>query len=445
MPFNPFDKPIGEALAVADLQLLISRSVSEGYYVEYKGQMQSNDKIAKSIAALANTHGGWYFVGVEVDKTHNVATNICGFSLSATPDPIATVRDVAKSRISPPPVFYPQVVNMTSDLVVLVVYVPEDQDTPFLTKDGRIYRRIADSSDPVYEKDRYAIDQLYAQGQENVSRFERFCNDSRVFAKSESGVGWVNIFLAPYPNGMLDKKDLLTEKDSLEKLLQRSKEQIAVSLFEKLGISGSVPFTSGQVTHRSVILRQVAPMHVAFNSLTIEFFTDGSAKFFIPLPYAIEVTQCDVPEEVESHVVEKALRSYIATDRTEHSLQYLHFFSMEKLCAAILHLVNYYVDWLRDVPLLTAFKAAVVLNEVWRYAPFADVDEWGWHVAKYGIPIMSTNVVKIPEEIGRGLLLSLEKNASTTIWASLLGSIGLAFGLPQDVLSVLISNSLAKK
>src|SRR5437763_11216397 len=152
MPFNPFDKPIGETLTIADLQLLITRSASEGYFVEYKGQMQSNEKIAKSIAALANTHGGWYFVGVEADKTHNVATNLCGFSLAVTPDPIAVVRDVAKSRISPTPVFYPQVVNLTSDLVVLVVYVPEDQDTPFLTKDGRIYRRIADSSDPVFEK-----------------------------------------------------------------------------------------------------------------------------------------------------------------------------------------------------------------------------------------------------------------------------------------------------
>ena len=147
MPFNPFDKPIGTTLTIDDLQLLITRSVSEGYFVEYKSQMQANEKIAKSIAALANTYGGWYFVGVDADKTHNVATNICGFSLASWTDPIATVREVAKSRISPTPVFYPQVVNITNDLVVLVIYVPEEQDTPFITSDGKIYRRVADSSD----------------------------------------------------------------------------------------------------------------------------------------------------------------------------------------------------------------------------------------------------------------------------------------------------------
>src|SRR5947209_2288430 len=112
MPYNPFDKPIGEALTIDDLQLLITRSVSEGYFVEYKGQMQAKDKIAKSIAALANTYGGWYFIGVDADKTHNIATNICGFNLTMCPDPIAVIREVAKSRISPTPIFYPKVVDI---------------------------------------------------------------------------------------------------------------------------------------------------------------------------------------------------------------------------------------------------------------------------------------------------------------------------------------------
>jgi len=152
MPYNPFDTPIGEALTASDLQMLISRSVSEGYYVEYKSQMVAKDKIAKSIASFANTYGGWYFIGIEADKLQNIVTNISGFDLSTCPDPIATVREVVKSHITPIPVFFPQVITLTADLLVLVVYIPGEQDTPFITKDGRIYRRVADSSDPVPEK-----------------------------------------------------------------------------------------------------------------------------------------------------------------------------------------------------------------------------------------------------------------------------------------------------
>ena len=43
MPYKPFDTPIGEALHANDLQRLITRSVSEGYYIKYKGHCTKND------------------------------------------------------------------------------------------------------------------------------------------------------------------------------------------------------------------------------------------------------------------------------------------------------------------------------------------------------------------------------------------------------------------
>jgi hypothetical protein len=37
MPFTPFKKSFREPLTSEDLQVLIADSVSEGYFVEYKG------------------------------------------------------------------------------------------------------------------------------------------------------------------------------------------------------------------------------------------------------------------------------------------------------------------------------------------------------------------------------------------------------------------------
>ena len=58
MPFNPFKKSIREPLTPEDLEMLIIDSVSEGYFVEYKGFLPVSKKIAKSIASFANTYGG---------------------------------------------------------------------------------------------------------------------------------------------------------------------------------------------------------------------------------------------------------------------------------------------------------------------------------------------------------------------------------------------------
>src|SRR5207245_6674705 len=74
------------------------------------------------------------------------ALPIC-FSLDECHDPIATLRESIRSGIDPVPVFFPQVVTLAPQRAVLVVYIPGEQDTPFITKDGCIYRRVSDRSD----------------------------------------------------------------------------------------------------------------------------------------------------------------------------------------------------------------------------------------------------------------------------------------------------------
>ncbi len=70
MSFNLFGKPYTARLTADDLDTLIVNEVGESYVVEYKGEFPTNDKIARSLAALANTQGGWYFVGMTTDEHH---------------------------------------------------------------------------------------------------------------------------------------------------------------------------------------------------------------------------------------------------------------------------------------------------------------------------------------------------------------------------------------
>lgn len=121
MPYNPFDKPLGEALQAEDLQMLITRQVAEGYYIEYKREMSSTTKIARSLASLANTYGGWCIVGIETNQ-HNVATTVSGFDPTSCNDPISVVRELVKHHIDPIPIFFPQVVILGTGNLVLAIY-----------------------------------------------------------------------------------------------------------------------------------------------------------------------------------------------------------------------------------------------------------------------------------------------------------------------------------
>jgi hypothetical protein len=425
MSYNPFDKPIQE-LEASDLDKLIDDEVTEGYWVEYKSEFQSNKKIAKSIASFANTYGGWYFVGVEADKEKNVATDICGFSLTSVPDPIAKVRDIIKSHIDPVPVFHLQLVRLEKDKAVLVAHVPDNQETPFITRDGRIYRRLGDSSEPVPENNRYAVDRLVGNGREIAKRFERFCQDERTFCQAEEDQGWVNVFLSPYPLGTIERLDILLSHEGIEKLIQLSQSPIKIYVEDGTEFGeGNFPLNSGQLAFRSVILRQVKPCNAAFNSLTIELFMDGRAKFFVPLQY---VPIFSDHEKLNSPIVKQVLAEIWRTD-PEHNTLSLRFFDIVNLWWIVTHLLNYYQEWLGKEALSAKLLASITMEGVWRSVPFCDADQWGEHVQRFGLPVLNKDTLRFPEP-------RLVVKGTDPLWITICPIIGMGFGLPVNFFSL---------
>jgi len=159
MKYNPFEKPIAE-ISGEDLKILIKNKVSEGWFVEYKEQFPNNKKISHSIASFANSEGGWYIVGIKDDE-NNVATNIDGFSLLQIKEPKEHLRNIIVGHLNPIPHFTSNLIKLESGKYVLVCYVDKGFETPYLTKDGRVYVRSGEGSDPVYETNKYLLQKLF--------------------------------------------------------------------------------------------------------------------------------------------------------------------------------------------------------------------------------------------------------------------------------------------
>lgn len=435
VPYNPFDKPISDALTPTDLHKLIERQVAEGYFVEYKGEMQSNPKLGKSIAALANTYGGWYIVGVKTDG-HNIANDICGFDPATCHDPIAKMRDVVKSHISPTPLFYAQVVVLENRHLVLVVYVPDGQDTPFITSDGRIYRRVHDSSDPVSEHERHAVDRLVDQGREGQRAFARFCHDDRTFSQGEAkkDAGWAAIYLSPYPHGIVEYRSDMQSAAAVEALIKRSQQQTNIPFQSDEGPTllgtGNVPFTSGYVTHRSIVLRQVDRCAIAHNSLTMELSFEGWAKILVPLKVAEPIIQLDqVAEWVQSEAVRRVLADYVPQDRNTYDIDLIRFIDIQHFWTTIAILVNFYRDWLGEQPMLSDIRIAMELSGIWRSVAFLDDDQWAAQVEKIGMPVVMQNSVTLPPNIEQGALIEYDE----LLWFRLCQAATSALGLSTEM------------
>jgi hypothetical protein len=431
--FNPFNKSIGTPLDETDLLELINQKVSEGYYTEYKGNtFPSNNKIGHSIASFANTYGGWYFVGIETDG-HDVASSICGFNLLTVNDPIAKVREIIASHVDPVPRFFIQIVNLEKqNCAVLVVYIPPNQDVPFITKDGRIYRRTHDSSEPISETNRYAVDRLYDEGQKTKENFEKFCRDERSFSKWEdekSNLGWLNVFIKPItysPIYKLQDNEIIT----LRKLLEKSRATYKIPLpFEKIDMDGNMPFNAGYPTLKSFILRQTTFESPAHNSLTVELFYDGSAKFHIPIQFfdykSLLNNQQSSTEEIRKFLAE------LANQKTYDSgIELLKFFDLGILWSIVTTLSTFYLDWL-DEKTLSNLKIGIELDKIWRAIPYFKSDEWLEHIREFGFPISSVSSIKFPEEIGDGFKFELDKKYRLA--NNLFEIIALAFGFPDEL------------
>ena len=203
MLYRPFADNLSE-VSPEDLGRL--RDVHEGWYVEYKQQLIGNRELAKSLSSFANQYGGWFFLGVKEDSRDHVADGFPGIPDSQVNLALDSIRNAAKDLLNPPVFYNVRLFPGPIDLIglgeghsIIVVQVPEGPNSPYIHNDGRIYRRVGDSSQPAPVTDRSTFDLLAQRGEEARKGLAERVLWSPVTSKGEENQPYIHLSILSDP------------------------------------------------------------------------------------------------------------------------------------------------------------------------------------------------------------------------------------------------------
>jgi|ERR1019366_571378 predicted HTH transcriptional regulator len=181
--YYPFKNRLEEVEAkdLADL-----KSISEGWYVEYKVQPIKIVEFAKHLSAFANQHGGWLFIGIkETSDGSRCAESFPGIDTANINNLSIQIREASSAHINPPVLYEEKIINgpcedigLSENKSILIVGIPKSVNTPHIHSSGRIFRRLADHSDPKPQTDRHILDDLWKRGEVHRLQVTKFLSET---------------------------------------------------------------------------------------------------------------------------------------------------------------------------------------------------------------------------------------------------------------------------
>ena len=194
--------PIHSSMSLRDLKNLIRSG--EGLSLEFKRSISSPEKIAREIAAFANTHGGNLIIGVDDDRT------IIGVESYHEQD---FYLEQAARELCTPRLKYRMEVIPYNAREILLVYIEESEAKPVTVQNGTrdaVYIRMADQS--VRASDEMA-EVLRCESSDKGVTFHYGVNEQKLFR-----------YLNEYPNITVE------QYSSLADIKKKKASQILVDL-----------------------------------------------------------------------------------------------------------------------------------------------------------------------------------------------------------------------
>lgn len=372
--YNPFTKDFDE-IRVDDLSIL--KTVVEGWYVEYKREVPNAGAVAKSITAFANTYGGWLFYGVaEKSKEEAVAGAFPGISRDQADGELQKIRQAVANHAQPSPYFQVKAIfgpsetlDLPEDRCIIVGFIPWGPDAPYIHKDGRIYRRVGDGSEPKPENDRFILDQLWQRSAKLLNQYSRWVETEPEISEAEKNAAYVRIFVIP--NFWRDHPDGNALTISQVRSILSSKEGPYTLTFNNIYQGGG-----------GFICRQIDSTNPEGLGLIWKISRDMRSEILVPL------------SKFDGNLV--ALSEWLdGYDKTGRFTQLLHkqgyksptIVDLNMLTQALLAISLSLTRLLEAYGWRGPLAAKLHISGVWRTIPFLDVDYVLNEYEAHGMPL----------------------------------------------------------
>ncbi|PZU19600.1 MAG: hypothetical protein DI589_20745 [Shinella sp.] len=379
--YNPFNAQF-ENVTAEDLAVL--RNVAEGWYVEYKREPANANAVAKSITALANTYGGWVFYGIdEKSKSEPVAGAFPGLPLEQADAILQRIRQAVANHAQPTPFFQAKslagpvdAIGLASDRCVIIVHVPWGPAAPYVHKDGRIYRRVGDGSEPKEETDRFLLDQLWRRSDKILDEYASWIDEDLETSQSEKNAPFLRLFLVA---------DFWRDHPMLKDISLRAVRDI----FSREG-SFRTPYVNVFKTVDGFIARQVANEDPEAMGLTWKCTDDLQTEIIVPLSM--------ISGNLES--LREHFEGYVNTDRflevcRQQRYKKPKILDLNLLFYVLLGQMNLMKDLAAEFGWSGPFSAKIKISGVWRAIPFLDNADYVNEIAKHGLPLIQSDEISI--------------------------------------------------
>ena len=379
---SPFDKAI-KSLESADLDVL--KTVREGWYVEYKRVLVNGKALAKAVSAFANTYGGWLFIGVEERSGDDpVAGSFPGIPDRDVDAGLQRLRQAAAEHLSSAPHFETKTlrgpcpeIGLVSGTSVIAVEIPESHTAPHIHKDGRIYRRVADGSEPRSETDRFILDQLWRRADPIRKKTRKWVTRDPEFSKGEGEFPYLRLLLCVDPWRQRNPW-ISAPLPQIRNILMDPKSVIPFDTFTQVG--------------RELIARQVGGNDPHNYVLTWRLKRDLSCEIVLPLPCYRRDNPLELAQDLDGYDHSDRFISLLAKKGYgEPQIADLNFL-MNVLRATL----KQYRSLLKLAEAEGHFHFKVRALNVWRLLPFLDIETVMEAYEEHGLPILMDSIVTYP-------------------------------------------------
>lgn len=426
--YNPFEKSFDE-INSGDLAALFS--VAEGWYVEYKQEVPNAGAVAKSVTAFANTYGGWLFYGIaEKSKDDAVAGTFPGIAREDADGVLQRIRQAVANHAQPSPYFRVkalmgpvEAIGLPEGRCVIMAQVPWGPEAPYIHKDGRIYRRVGDGSEPRPENDRFILDQLWSRSVKITQEYADWIGRELETSKDEENAAYVRLFLIA---------DFWGDHRSMTGISLRRVREI----MSDVNGSYTIPFDNIYQTSGGYICRQTAGNDPEMLGLTWKLGGNFQSEVIIPLSKFRGDDLDDLGDSFEGYEnIDWFLR---LCEKQRYSRPTV--IDLNILLYVLLGVARIQTALAKEFGWSGPVFAKIEISGVWRTIPFFDTSYVLNEYEKHGLPLSLRDKITIRSGTDRGSYIELDglqdddlESHRILMATKLFVFIAIALGIPPSI------------